>query len=108
MVTWTDVRGRIPQPLQAENTSTGDRAVEARLWHTPDAEKPYRVVITLLQGGAPLETWTREHGGPAGLNAAVRNYGDGRARAEQFVLGAPFSQCRPPQHWTITKGGAPE
>jgi hypothetical protein len=37
MVTWTDVRGRIPQPLQAENTSTGDRAVEARLWHTPDS-----------------------------------------------------------------------
>lgn len=95
-ITWTNVRGSIPQPMVAEDAIQGARQVEARLWFAPDVKPTYRVQFRLTEIGSPIETWEHDYNsGANGQSWAFRRYGEYKESAIRWLEGWPLDDVRP-------------
>jgi hypothetical protein len=93
-INWIDVRGQIPQPLQAHDAVHGARQVAARLWHTPAADRPYKVECRLIEDGSAIDTWEQNYTAPA-ITSAHRAYDDLRYRGQRWLGGEDLKAVRP-------------
>lgn len=96
-VTWTDVLGTIPRPVQAHDAVSfdGTRRVQRRMTLTPAAAQPYAIEVQLWDSGKLIEIWLRAHAGGTGTNAAYRSYAVALEGAERWLVGRRLGSARP-------------
>lgn|GEM_PF-4288221 len=105
-VQWVDVLPTTRQLVQAHEAECRYRKVEARLWLTRAAEKPYELEITLSENGEVLDVW-RSAWSSRAVNQAIGTYTSSRANAERFLEGWPASDTIRPSWARQSKGKGP-